>query len=657
MWRTASPIAWEPAAHADATPKLGPCGPSSIPTIPAAVFPRIAGTMNGDTFLPLSRASACFSNVSIPPKAEPMMQPNRHESVFSRSIALSATAILLAAIARCVYRSVDLTLFLLSNHGAGSKSLHSAPIVVGKRDASNPVTSSIPHSPAVIFSQNSSPLPSADTTPSPVTTIFGAPSAAIRDTGVRRADDGAPALGSVYDGLRERTESIGTERRRRSLGQRNRRCSAGRSAPGVGDSFTPRPSHRKFAMSELPTPPPGWPPFTASQVNFARAATPPSERGNFDDDEFVDLRSVDPSIPVSGDAACLLQLPVARGLSRAQAALLPSGETLEVRQCYAPWWHARLLRDAAPADQRDLLPDADAAATCALHRGCAVDVVLCSSGGGAAGALHSRLLRGETPGGSLVPLPMPTAYGELRAPVPAAAGADDACARLAAAMAAAGFSPGHAWWRFEHLTTALRHPIQNVSAGELSGGASTKPELPLPRGRSSFSLGRKRSSDGKSDRERKLASPASQGKNRKSSEEVTTWWSSIWGAAPPAADDELPSVRTGALGANWKEGDVALLPLPTRPRRPSEAPLTRAQHLLGCGRDCGRAFAFHFQVCASAARRCLCCCAQNRPPTRRESQQREVEDAVFSGKLSGALPTPVLTPSPSSVGAEMSGKI
>ena len=208
MCRTASPIAWEPAAHADATPKLGPCGPSSIPTIPAAVFPRIAGTMNGDTFLPLSRASACFSNVSIPPKAEPMMQPNRHESVFSRSIALSATAILLAAIARCVYRSVDLTLFLLSNHGAGSKSLHSAPIVVGKRDASNPVTSSIPHSPAVIFSQNSSPLPSADTTPSPVTTIFGAPSAAIRDTGVRRADDGAPALGSVYDGLRERTESI-----------------------------------------------------------------------------------------------------------------------------------------------------------------------------------------------------------------------------------------------------------------------------------------------------------------------------------------------------------------------------------------------------------------------------------------------------------------
>ena len=34
-----------------------------------------------------------------------------------------------------------------------------------------------------------------------------------------------------------------------------------------------------------------------------------------------------------------------------------------------------------------------------------------------------------------------------------------------------------------------------------------------------------------------------------------------------------------------------------------------------------------------------------------------IEDAVFSGKLSGALPTPVLTPSPSSVGAEMSGKI
>ena len=52
-----------------------------------------------------------------------------------------------------------------------SKSRHSAPIVVGNFDASKPWIVSIPDLPPTRPFQKSSPLPSADTTPTPVTTI------------------------------------------------------------------------------------------------------------------------------------------------------------------------------------------------------------------------------------------------------------------------------------------------------------------------------------------------------------------------------------------------------------------------------------------------------------------------------------------------------
>ena len=67
--------------------------------------------------------------------------------------------------------------------------LHSAPMVVGYLLASKAVIVSTPDSPASSASQNSSPLPSADTTPTPVTTTLGAPVGAI-DTAAERVSEG-----------------------------------------------------------------------------------------------------------------------------------------------------------------------------------------------------------------------------------------------------------------------------------------------------------------------------------------------------------------------------------------------------------------------------------------------------------------------------------
>ncbi len=69
----ASPIACEPTAHADVTPKLGPWEPSSIPMTLEAVLPRSAGIVKGDTFggPDLASLRVCSSKVAMPPNAEP----------------------------------------------------------------------------------------------------------------------------------------------------------------------------------------------------------------------------------------------------------------------------------------------------------------------------------------------------------------------------------------------------------------------------------------------------------------------------------------------------------------------------------------------------------------------------------------------------------
>lgn len=121
MKRSASPIACDPAAHAEATPKFGPCAPSSMPMMPEAVLPSSAGMQKGEIFLPLSSASVCFSNVSIPPNAEPTITPNRDLSIPLRSRPESSTHIAEAATARCVYRSTERTVLALAKYSLGSK--------------------------------------------------------------------------------------------------------------------------------------------------------------------------------------------------------------------------------------------------------------------------------------------------------------------------------------------------------------------------------------------------------------------------------------------------------------------------------------------------------------------------------------------------------
>ena len=64
------------------------------------------------------------------------------------------------------------TVLAFANHGFASKSEHSAPIVVGKTEASKDVIFASPDLPLTRLSQNSSFEPSAETTPTPVTTIF-----------------------------------------------------------------------------------------------------------------------------------------------------------------------------------------------------------------------------------------------------------------------------------------------------------------------------------------------------------------------------------------------------------------------------------------------------------------------------------------------------
>ena len=103
----------------------------------------------------------------------------------------SSTAMRDAATAMCVYRSTLLTVFGEAKYGLGSKFLTSAPMCVGNTVASNASIGPMPHVPLTRLPQNSSFEPRADTTPVPVTTIFGL--SAISTCPDERAT-GAPAL-------------------------------------------------------------------------------------------------------------------------------------------------------------------------------------------------------------------------------------------------------------------------------------------------------------------------------------------------------------------------------------------------------------------------------------------------------------------------------
>jgi hypothetical protein len=80
--RTAEPIAWAPAAHADTTPYDGPWRPWRIASAAAPALPIMSGTDSGETIAsPLSRSTLCSrSSEPRPPIPVPTMQPTRSES-------------------------------------------------------------------------------------------------------------------------------------------------------------------------------------------------------------------------------------------------------------------------------------------------------------------------------------------------------------------------------------------------------------------------------------------------------------------------------------------------------------------------------------------------------------------------------------------------
>ena len=154
-----------------------------------------------------------------------------------------------------------------------------------------------------------------------------------------------------------------------------------------GSGKVPAPAN----ASELPLPP--LPP-TSKRLKYGGFAlpgdNPPPGGADWSASEMVDLRSVDPTIPIripqrlanrlteaAGKPRCLLQLPCAKALSAVQAHLLMSGLSLQVLGGYRPW---TALRDASTGASQTCAswrrPDPYEASACALSRGTAVELTL-----------------------------------------------------------------------------------------------------------------------------------------------------------------------------------------------------------------------------------------------------------------------------------------
>lgn len=122
---------------------------------------------------------------------------------------------------------------------------------------------------------------------------------------------------------------------------------------------------------------------------IARAATPPSESGDFKPADLVELNTLDPTIkldiryattrnflgtPVYSEARAFMQRPAAEALVRVQRSLAAEGYGLQVFDAYRPWYVTRLFWDALPPDLHKFV--ADPAEGSRHNRGCAVDLTL-----------------------------------------------------------------------------------------------------------------------------------------------------------------------------------------------------------------------------------------------------------------------------------------
>ena len=101
MERNASPIEWEPVAHAVTTLMDFPFAPIAMDTFPAAIFVISSGTRSGFILLgPFSFNFMAFTSAcSRLPTPEPMETPTRYGSSFSMQRFASSTASFAAATA------------------------------------------------------------------------------------------------------------------------------------------------------------------------------------------------------------------------------------------------------------------------------------------------------------------------------------------------------------------------------------------------------------------------------------------------------------------------------------------------------------------------------------------------------------------------------
>lgn len=194
---------------------------------------------------------------------------------------------------------------------------------------------------------------------------------------------------------------------------------------------------------------------------IALAATPPTESGDFRQNDLVELVSLDPGIrldiryattrnflgtPVYGQARAFLQRPAAEALVRVQHSLARDGYGLLVHDAYRPWYVTRLFWDATPVAKHAYV--ADPAKGSRHNRGCAVDLTLYDLRSGRA-------------------VEMPSPYDEMSERAWPSYDGGDAAARarrdlLRRRMEAEGFGVFETeWWHFDYRDWRS-YAIQNV---------------------------------------------------------------------------------------------------------------------------------------------------------------------------------------------------
>lgn len=193
---------------------------------------------------------------------------------------------------------------------------------------------------------------------------------------------------------------------------------------------------------------------------------PPTEAGNFQKPDLVNLQTLEPSFkfeiryatnrnflgaPVYLEARAFLQRPAAEALVRVSRSLRSQGYGLLIYDAYRPWYVTKMFWDGTPQGKRIFV--ANPATGSRHNRGCAVDLTLYD--------LQSGL-----------PLPMPGGYDEMsKRSYPSYRGGTALERRnrdlLRHAMSAQGYTVNpYEWWHFDYKSWRT-YPILNLKFEDL----------------------------------------------------------------------------------------------------------------------------------------------------------------------------------------------